>query len=257
MNETVLEARGLGFAVRGKELVAGVDLALRAGSYTAILGPNGAGKSTLLRLFCGVLAATQGAVRLEGEPIERLSRVRIARRLSYLPQDTATRFDVTVWDAVAMGRHPHRRSWQTMSARDVAVVHEALARVDIADLAARTLPTLSGGERQRVFLARALAQEAAILVLDEPTHALDVRHQLELMDLLAGLHREGKTIVVAMHDLDLVWGAVPDCVLLAAGRVAAAGAVRETLPSPTAAAVFGVRITTGAGGLRCRRAADQ
>ena len=253
MSDVVLRATELGYSIRGKPLLADVDLTLATGSFTAILGPNGAGKSTLLRLLCGVLRPTHGAVLLAGEPLAKIPRVRVARLLSYLPQNSVTQFDVTVWDAVAMGRTPHRRSWQSMTTRDLDVVHEALERVDITDLSRRTLPTLSGGEVQRVFLARALAQEAGVLVLDEPTNSLDVRHQLELMELLAGLHAEGKTIVAAMHDLALVWEAVPACVLLSGGRVAAAGPARATLLSPAAAAVFGVRIEETPSGLRCRQ----
>ncbi len=253
MSGPVLEAIGLGFAVRGKPLLADANLAFAEGSFTAVLGPNGAGKSTLLRLLVGALRPTAGEVRLDGGALGDMPRARVARRLSYLPQNSTTTFDVTVWDAVAMGRFPHRKSWKTMTSTDLDVVHDALVRVDLAELSRRTLPTLSGGELQRVFLARALAQEAAILVLDEPTSALDVRHQLGLMEIAASLHREGKTIVAAMHDLDLVWGTIPDCVLLDGGRVVQTGPARETLLSPAAAEVFGVRIVETSDGLRCRR----
>ena len=249
----MLEAKDLDFAVRGKHLVQGIDLSFPEGSYAAVVGPNGAGKSTLLRLLCGVIRPTGGEVRLAGTRIDRIPRMKIARRLSYLPQSSATHFDVTVWDAVAMGRLSHRKSWQTMSSTDLEVIHDALERVDMAQLSRRTLPTLSGGETQRVFLGRALAQEAPILVLDEPTNALDVRHQLELMELLAGLHRDGKTIVLAMHDLELVWDWIPDCVLLREGRVVAEGPAREALLSPAAAEAFEVRIEETPAGIRCRR----
>ena len=253
MSETRLQAQELVYAIRRRELVVGVSVDFPPGSFTAVLGPNGAGKSTLLRLLCGVLRPTRGEVRLGGAPLASIPRLRIAQLLSYLPQNSASQFDVTVWDAVAMGRFPYRRSWRSMSTRDLDVIHDALERVDIAELSRRTLPTLSGGEMQRVFLARALAQEADVLVLDEPTCSLDVRHQLELMELLGGLHRDGKTIVVAMHDLDLVWETIPDCVLLDAGRMIATGATREILLSPETARVFGVRIRGTAEGIRCER----
>jgi iron complex transport system ATP-binding protein len=248
-----LEAEGLVLAIRKQELISGVSVDFPPGSFTAVLGPNGAGKSTLLRLLCGALRPTRGSVQLDGDPLAAIPRPRIARLLSFLPQNSGSSLDVTVWDTVSMGRLPYRRSWQTMSSRDLEVVHDALERVDIRHLSRRTLPTLSGGEMQRVFLARALAQEASILLLDEPTHSLDVRHELDLMELLGGLHRDGKTIVVAMHDLDLVWEAVPDCILLHTGRTIAVGPTREILLSPETARVFGVEIAESAGGIRCRR----
>lgn len=239
---TLLAADRLGFAVPGRSLLEGVDLAIERGDYVAVVGPNGSGKTTLLRLLTGVLAPTSGMVRLCGAPILRQPRAKVAALLSYVPQNTWTEFDITVFDAVAMGRLARRGAWRSYAREDYESIHSAMRRVDLEPLARRTLPTLSGGERQRVFIARALAQGADVLVLDEPTSSLDVGHQLELMEILGQLHSEGKTIVAAMHDLGLVFDSIPRAILLDRGRVVSAGDAREVLLGAEARSAFHVTL---------------
>lgn len=243
------------FAVGARPILDRVSIDVPTGSMVAVIGPNGAGKSTLLRVVSGILRPTEGRVTLDGHSVRALPRPDVARRLAYLPQQTWTDFGITVEDAVAMGRHAHLSRWRGPGLADLEVVRSAMDRLGVADLAPRTLPTLSGGERQRVFLARALAQESPILVLDEPTTALDVGHQLDLMELLRALHAEGRTVVCAVHDLPLVHQFFPRTVVMDRGRVVADGPTVEVLPSAEARRAFGVRIEVApdGGGLRFRR----
>lgn len=253
----LLAAADLGYRVQGKSLLAEVALAVEPGEMVAVVGPNGSGKTTLLRLLSGVLAPAAGRVELGGSPLGSIPRAAVAKRLSYVPQNTWTEFEVSVFDAVALGRLPRVGPFRPLCAADFDAIHAALAQVDLAGFEGRTLPTLSGGERQRVFLARALAQEADLCLLDEPTTSLDVGHQLEVMDLLERLHRAGRTLVAAMHDLALVWERFPRTVLLDGGRLAADGPTREVLESAAAARAFRVELRAAAdGALRVGRRRD-
>lgn len=219
-----------------------ITLSVPPGSMTVLLGPNGSGKTTLIRVLAGVIAPTAGSVHLGATPLRSLSRSAAARQCAYLPQQTGTDFEIRVEDAVALGRYPHLGAWGAMTRHDYEVVAGAMERVGLTPLRHRTVPTLSGGERQRVFIARALAQEAPILLLDEPTAALDIGRQLELMSLLAGLHREGRTILAALHDLRPALEFFPNAVLLDAGRVATAGPTEGVLFGPELQKTFGVHV---------------
>ena len=238
----ILRADGVSLRIGSAALIDGVSLSFAAGEHVAIVGPNGAGKTTLLRLLAGVREPTAGTVTLDGIPVTGLPRAALARRMAYVPQNTWTDFDVTVGEAVAMGRYAYAGPWRPLAPEDRRSVAEALERVELTGMVERTLPTLSGGERQRVFLARALAPGSSILVLDEPTAALDVAHQLELMDLLRGLHAQGKTVIAAMHDLRLALEYFPRAVLLDHGRKSADGPCREVLAGEAAKAAMGVEI---------------
>lgn len=244
-----IEASGVTVRAGSKTILERAGVTLSRGSMTAVVGPNGSGKTTLLRALTGILCPASGHVAVLGDDLRRMPRREVARRLSYVPQDTWTDFDITVADAVAMGRFAHHAAWAGPRAADVAAVERALARVDLVELASRTLPSLSGGERQRAFLARALAQEAEILVLDEPTSSLDPRHELELLTLLAALHDEGRTVVCAIHDLRVVWRWFGDCIVLDKGRVALAGATRDVLTDRRTADVFGIALDVSGDGV--------
>jgi iron complex transport system ATP-binding protein len=215
---------------------------LPAGSLTVLLGPNGAGKTTLLRVLAGALVPTTGEVYLGEDRLHHLGRSAVARRCAYLPQHTNATFDIRVEDVVALGRYPHVGPWRALSHRDYEAIHRAMERVGVMALRHRTLPTLSGGERQRVLIARALAQESPVLLLDEPSAALDIGRQLELMGLLVDLHAEGRTVLVALHDLRLALEFFPRALLLHAGRVVAEGATSTVLSGAHVETVYGVRI---------------
>lgn len=242
-----LLASGITFRAEGRPLLEDVSLTLAPGSLTALLGPNGAGKTTLIRVLAGIVPASEGEVILGGRPLRDLGRSEIARQCAYLPQQTGTRFEMRVEDVVSLGRYPHVGTFGGLSKADCDRVAWAMDRVGLSGLRHRTLPTLSGGERQRVFLARALAQEAPILLLDEPTTALDVGRQLELMALLTDLNREGHTILAALHDLRSALEFFPRTVLLNGGRLADAGPTGAVLLGGSLEAAFGVRVQVGEG----------
>ena len=245
-----IEARGISVRVDGSTLVESVDLDLGAGEMAALVGPNGAGKTTLMRVLAGIRAPDGGSLRLLGRAMSSLSRRDIARQISWLPQEAAADIEIGVRDVVALGRHPHLPIFGAFGRSDLAAVDAALAALDLEALSDREIATLSGGERQRVFLARALAQEARFLLLDEPTSSLDIGHQLELMRLFASLHAGSRSLLVAMHDLTLVYEHFPRAILIDRGRIVADGPAREVLVSPAAESAFGVRIRAEGRSLR-------
>jgi iron complex transport system ATP-binding protein len=237
-----LQASGITLRIGSQALVEDVHLTLPAGSMTVLLGPNGAGKTTLLRILAGVTIPTTGEVYLGEGPLRQMGRSAVARRCAYLPQYAGTTFDISVEDVVALGRYAHVSPWRGLSRRDYAVIHRAMERVGVSALRHRALPTLSGGERQRVLIARALAQEAPVLLLDEPSAALDIGRQMEFMALLAELHKEGRTILAALHDLRLAMEFFPRALLLRTGRLVADGATAAVLVGPEVEKAYGVRI---------------
>ncbi|HEX4150258.1 MAG TPA: ABC transporter ATP-binding protein [Pirellulales bacterium] len=219
-----------------------VTLSLAPGSMTVLLGPNGSGKTTLIRVLAGMLRPGGGSLHLDAADLRSLDRAAIARHCAYLPQDTSTDFEIRVEDAVALGRYPHLGAWGAMRRADYDAVAWAIERAGLGQLRQRTLPTLSGGERQRVFIARALAQQSPVLLLDEPIAALDIGRQLELMALLAELNGEGRTVLCALHDLRPALDFFPQAMLLDAGRLAASGSTAEVIFGPALAAAFGVQV---------------
>lgn len=241
------ELRALDVTVRAGRftLLDGITLTLLPGSMTVLLGPNGAGKTTLIRTLAGIIAPAAGAVYLGDVLLRSLSRSAIARRCAYLPQQAGTAFALRVEDVVALGRYPYLGAWGALTRADYDRIEWALHRVGVVALRHRTLPTLSGGERQRVFLARALAQEAPVLLLDEPTAALDIGRQMELAALLAELNREGRTVLASWHDLRSAVGCFPQAVLLHAGHLVAAGETEAVITGPALTAAFGVRVRRG------------
>jgi len=210
------------------DAVHGVSLQISAGSMTALLGPNGAGKSTLLQLMLGLLTPTRGQIEFGGRPLAAWTRTALAREIGVVPQsETEPLF--TVREIVAMGRYPHLGRWQREREHDVAAISDAMRRCAVEDFGGRWLTTLSGGERQRVRLARALAQEPSVLVLDEPTTSLDVRHEMTTFELLRALRDDGVTVVLATHNLNLAARYADDLVLLHRGQLIARGEASEVI----------------------------
>jgi iron complex transport system ATP-binding protein len=228
---TLLEARDLRYrhAPQAPEAVAGASLRVSAGELVGVIGPNAAGKSTLARLCCGLLAPQQGSVSLRGEPLAKLSRRERARRVAFLPQHPPHDLSFTAREVALMGRAPHLGVWALEGPRDFERAQAALAELDALDLADRPVSQLSGGERQRVFLARAFAQDAALLVLDEPTAALDLAHQVLLVNALRHRAREGGGALLVLHDLALAGAACDRLALMDRGRIAAEGSSSDVL----------------------------
>jgi iron complex transport system ATP-binding protein len=200
------------------------------GTILGLLGPNGSGKTTLVRIVAGVLKPQSGRVWIGGRPIEQLTRRDLARRVAVVPQETHTTFDFSVIDMVLMGRYPHLGPFELEGAADLEIARDALTATGTAALEARAFATLSGGEKQRVVIAGALAQASDMLLLDEPTAALDLRYQFEIAALLRQLNAQrGTTMIVSTHDLNLAAALCQRVVLLKQGRVLAQGATGETL----------------------------
>lgn len=247
-SEFVLEVRGLGVSVPGKELLRDIHARIGRGTITAVLGPNGAGKSTLLKALAGVQDGATGEVFLDGRPLKRWPRPEIACRMAYLPQYRPLSISLPVRDLVTMGRFPHLGAWKRPGPADRAAVDAAMERLEIGHLSDRDASTLSGGELQRTYLARCLAQGSPLLVLDEPLTGLDIGHQMQLLSLLEGLAAEGRTILWSVHDLRLAAEHAREAWLLDKGALVKTGSVGEVLGSDEASRAFGVRMETGPDG---------
>jgi iron complex transport system ATP-binding protein len=226
---TAIALDGVTVVLGGRPVVDRIDLDVAEGEWLALIGPNGAGKTTLLRAIAGLLPFA-GTIALGGRDTKELRRTELSRMAAVVPQDPSTPPWMTVAEYVLLGRTPHLGRLAKEGTRDREVAAEALARLDLLAYRDRLLGTLSGGERQRVVVARALAQEARIVLLDEPTAALDIGHQQQALELLDVLRAEsGLTLVAAMHDLTLAAQYADRMVLLDAGRVVADGPPRQVL----------------------------
>ena len=241
---TLLEARDLRYrhAPGAPDAVAGASLEVAGGEVVGVIGPNAAGKSTLARLCCGLLAPQTGQVRLQGDPLVRLSRRERARRVAFLPQHQPADLTFTAREVALMGRAPHLGLWSLEGPRDLARATAALSEADALDLADRPVSQLSGGERQRVFLARAFAQDAALLILDEPTGSLDLAHQVLLVNALRKRSRQGGGALLVLHDLALAGAACDRLVLLLAGRVLAEGSPAQVLRPEVLSPAYGTQV---------------
>ena len=237
----MIELREVTVEYRGRAVVRGVDLDIAAGERVALIGPNGAGKSTLLRVLTGLVKPAAGRASLDGTPIDQLDRGAIARRLAVVPQQATLPFATRVEEVVALGRLPHEDPFRGARPADRAAIAAAIERVGVGHLLGRDARELSLGERQLVLLALAVAQAAPVLVLDEPTVHLDLRHQVGTMDLLVDLNaRDGTTILAVLHDLGLAAIFFPRLVLIDAGRIVADGSPAEVLTPDRIRDVFGV-----------------
>jgi iron complex transport system ATP-binding protein len=220
-----------------------VSFSVEAGDLVGVIGPNGSGKTTLLKTVSGVLKPRMGAVFLDSLEIHRLRRSEVAQRVAVVPQDSSATFNFTVLDMVLMGRTPYMGRMQSEDAGDLAVAEKAMKLTNTLHLAERLVTELSGGERQRVIIARALAQEPKVLLLDEPTLHLDINHQIEIMELLKRLCRESRLAVLAvLHDFNLAARYCDSLILLNRGRIAALGSCEEVLTSSNIEEAFGVKI---------------
>lgn len=237
-----LSIRELGVRAGGARLVEDVSLDLEPGQVVGLIGPNGAGKSTLLRSIAGVGHGGEAtSMQLDGDDLLRISARDIARRMAYVSQTAPDTHGFTALEVVLTGRYPHLRRMEVEGARDRAIARDAMERTETDAFAERDAATLSGGERQRVFVARALAQDGQVLVLDEPTASLDVRHQLAVFELARQVAARGVTVVAAVHDLRLAARFCDRLVLMCRGRILADGTPAEVLTADRIAAVFGVR----------------
>lgn len=243
---SLLQAKGLAFEYPGPlKALAGADLELREGELLVVLGPNGSGKSTLLRCLAGLEVPLAGSVELMGEPVLATEVRERARRVAVVPQYLPGLPGVDVHDFVLGGRYAWLRPWRGPARDDLDAVAAALRSADAAELGARGLDELSGGQRQRVLIARALAQEARVLLVDEPTSSLDPEHQVAVFELLARLAGAERGAVVVTHDLNLASQFADRVVLMHRGRTVAGGTVDEVLRREVLEPVYGEHLHYG------------
>jgi iron complex transport system ATP-binding protein len=244
----LLEAAHLTWRVHDVAIVNDVSLSVSPGEVLGIVGPNGAGKSSLVRLLSGELRPHEGEVRIDGRPLREWRRRDLALRRAVLPQQAQLRFAFTALQVVLMGRFPHSVSADT--ADDIAIAERSLSRVDALYLRDRIFPTLSGGEQARVCLARVLAQETPLIFLDEPTAALDIRHQHRVTAIARELANEGRAVVIVLHDLNLA-ASLDSVIVMREGRIVCGGPPTDILSPETLTNVFDypVSVITGADGL--------
>jgi iron complex transport system ATP-binding protein len=245
----LLEARDLIVSYDQRIAVADLTLALKAGEITAIIGPNGAGKSTLLRTLNGQIPKSSGLILLDGQPIDRLSRRSISRRIAVVAQEAELRFPVTVLEFVLGGRFAWatHSGWGWETERDLKVAEGVLQVTELSELSARLMNELSGGERQRALMARALATEAPILLLDEPTANLDLSHQATLLTLVRRrCDQHDATALVVTHDINLAAQFADNIMLMKQGKAVYAGTPKEVLNAEILQEVFEIRVLVDA-----------
>ncbi|TDD24707.1 ABC transporter ATP-binding protein [Actinomadura sp. KC06] len=218
-----LTGSGLTLGYDKRTITEELDVSIPDKSFTVIVGPNACGKSTLLRALARILKPSAGTVVLDGRPIAGWPAKKLARTLGLLPQSSIAPEGITVADLVSRGRYPHQSLLRQWSREDERVVAGSMAATGVGDLAARAVDELSGGQRQRVWIAMALAQQTPLLLLDEPTTYLDIAHQIEVLDLCAALHEEGRTVVAVLHDLNHAARYATHLIAMRDGRIVAEG----------------------------------
>jgi iron complex transport system ATP-binding protein len=240
----ILKAEGIGLRYTDNGWVLrGISLEVAQGDFIGIIGPNGSGKTTLLRVIDGVLSPQEGCVYLDGVPVRKMKRDALARTVAVVPQETAMVFPFTAHEVVLMGRSPHLRQWGFEGEADLRIARRVMELTDTASLMNRNMNTLSGGERQRVLIARALAQEPKIMLLDEPTAFLDIRHQIEFFDLIKTLNREQRLSVLAVtHDVNLASLYCDRIVLLQNGSIHSEGRPEEVITAGNIRKVYGIEV---------------
>jgi iron complex transport system ATP-binding protein len=236
----MIEARDIHFAYRGRQVLAGASLSLAPGELVCLLGANGAGKSTLLKVLLGLLRAQRGEVSIDGRPLAGVGRRQLAQLVAYVPQVHAAPFPYSVREVVLMGRLPATGLLRAPSAADRVAVQRVLEHLGIADLAERAYTEVSGGERQLALIARAMAQDARLLVMDEPLAGLDYGHQLRLLARLESLATEGYGVLMTTHDPDQPLNGCQRVALLIDGRIAADGVPAEVLTPEAIHRLYGV-----------------
>ncbi|MCX7785060.1 MAG: ABC transporter ATP-binding protein [candidate division WOR-3 bacterium] len=216
-----IELKDITFRYRENEILSKISLTIKPGEFFGIIGPNGAGKTTLLKLIAGLLKPNSGEIKILGEALHSLALEKRAKLISYVPQENFFYFDFSVLDIVLMARHPYLKPMERPKKTDIEKALEALKITDALELKDRNIMEISSGERQRVVLARALASEPEILLLDEPTSYLDMTHQIEIIKILKRLNADGLTIVFLSHDINLTSLVCDRILLLHQGRVVA------------------------------------
>jgi iron complex transport system ATP-binding protein len=239
---SALELRGIQVNRGGRTILNGIDLTFGAGRLTAVIGPNGAGKSTLLETAAGLLPCDSGTIWLGEDDLATLGRRTLARRRAYLPQRAGIEWPISVERVVALGLTPSLSTFGGLPKVFTGAVERALEDCALIDLRARAASTLSGGELARVMLARAIVGDPELLIVDEPTAGLDPRHALDAMARLRARADAGRTVIMAIHELDLALRFADDVVAIRDGRLVTAGPVSEVMTAPVLSALYGVGV---------------
>jgi iron complex transport system ATP-binding protein len=239
---SIIQARQLDIGYGATPVIQGLSFTPPTGQVTALIGPNGCGKSTLLKTFARILKPTKGELTLDGQAYAGLSARDLARQVAFLPQVLPTPEGVSVRQLVAYGRSPHNSLWGRMSGADQLQVAEAMQRMELDGLADRALADLSGGQRQRVWLAMVLAQDAAVVLLDEPTTYLDISHQVELLDLMRELAAQGKTVITVLHDINQACRYADHVAIMQRGKLVADGTPTQVVDADRIREVFDVQV---------------
>lgn len=236
-----IQANNLNLAYKEKSVVQNFGLSIKKGTIVGLIGPNGSGKTTVLRALAGLLTPKEGDIQINAQNLNSLSKQKRARIMGWVPQREIFAWSLKVEDIVSLGRAPHRGWLLPFSKHDRRMIHQALMRTELSNFAARPIDELSGGEFQRVLIARALAQEPKILLLDEPTANLDIHHQIQVMDLVQELVKKEKmTAIIAIHDLALAARYCDQLTLIDHGKTRCAGSPAQVLTPENLSAVFGV-----------------
>jgi iron complex transport system ATP-binding protein len=240
-----IEARKIAVRFGRVALLRAINMTVRSGEMVGLIGPNGSGKTTLLRILANLRAPDDGTVRYAGRSAAEIGARRLSQQVAYLAQGANVHWPMQVETLVGLGRLPHRRPMQGLSASDRTAIERAMAACDVSAFRSRTMSEVSGGERLRILLARALAVEAGMLLADEPIAALDPLHQLQVMELLRGTARKGRGVVVVLHDLALAARYCDRLILLAGGGILTEGKPGDVLTDAHIAAAYGVEVARG------------
>lgn len=236
---SILQIDHLHFAYNGSRVIRDVSFTVDKGDLLGLIGPNGSGKTTLLKLIDGILHPEEGTIRILGTPVRKINRMELAKIVAVVPQVSPMIFPFTVQEVVLMGRTPHLGKWRFEGKKDYAIIEQAMAKTDTLALAGRNMNRLSGGETHRVLIARALAQEPQILLLDEPTAFLDIRHQVDFLNLIQALNEEqGLTVIAVTHDINLASLYCKRIALLKEGKIQAIGRPEEVVTEEQIHAVY-------------------
>ena len=239
----IMSVENLSYSYGKTEVLTGVSMDFYQGTFYGIIGPNGCGKSTLLKNLYGYLTPKNGRVRINDEDISKMKARKRSQHVAYVPQETHTGFDFTVFDVIAMGRNPYHTGLDSLNSEDIDCIMTAMKETSTIKLKDKSINELSGGEKQRAILARAFAQDSEIILMDEPVSMLDINHQIEIMDLARSLaDQKNKTIICVLHDLNLAAQYTQHIFLMSNGNVSKAGMPDEVLTEEILSSVYGVDV---------------
>jgi len=239
----MIEVKSISFRYHDDWVLRDLSFRIETGEFIGVIGPNGSGKTTLLKILYRLLSPQSGEILLDGISLKKMTRTGIARKIAVVAQETQLLFPFRVMEVVLTGRSPYLGHLMFESQRDIEIAKKAMAATEVLSLSERPMDELSGGERKRVFIARALAQEPDIILLDEPTASLDIHHQIDFLDLILNLNREKQlTIVMASHDMNLSSEFSDRLILLKEGRICKIGPSREVITRENIENVYGCRV---------------